>query len=461
MPDPLDDQLAALGQGPVRLAPAEAVRRRGEQRRARARALAAGSGLAVVALLAGVALAAGGGGAGERDSLQPEPFASDAPDAEPGRVSALVLDASTLSRVRGGTWTVQSEEPSTSPFITACAEATGGFEAVSGAVRTLEGPGTVVRSQVLAYPDAVRATGAWKDVWLEIERCPEQQDAVDGPLRVHRTTLVRSLPDAGQHRAYGSWSSRQCPDCAEETEHFSFSFVGSRLVLVRLAGGELTSLPALTDAAEERARCEGECTRPTEEPPPPRTTSWAVGDAFLSPERASQVESEGWRVPARQTPDPAPLADLCGTGTVPGADRLREQAERAMSSTREAGGSSLAQEVYRYDSAETAKAAFAESLAGISRCEEVQDPNDEPGNTIRSEHVHAERRGTYEAVLLRRVPCKSGSCVDHWATYLMLVHAAEALTVVGYTIAEDGDPRAEAEALLTAVAEHLAQTVGG
>lgn len=137
-------------------------------------------------------------------------------------------------------------------------------------------------------------------------------------------------------------------------------------------------------------------------------------------------------------------------------DRVRDQGERVMGSTREVGGSSLVQELYAYESPADAEQAFAEYEQRYDRCASVQDPNNAAGWTIRSEVVDRSDGG----VLVRRIPCSpEDACTEHFSTYTMLVREAEALTVVAYMIGEDGDPAEAARALLAAVQEQLRQVV--
>ncbi len=94
MNDPLDDRLAALGDGPVPpLAPASDLRARGARRRTRARA-ALGGGAAVVVLLAGGgAYAALSGPPEQLDTASPTPSPSPTPsDAYPSCPTAPVTE---------------------------------------------------------------------------------------------------------------------------------------------------------------------------------------------------------------------------------------------------------------------------------------------------------------------------------------------------------------------------------
>jgi hypothetical protein len=131
-----------------------------------------------------------------------------------------------------------------------------------------------------------------------------------------------------------------------------------------------------------------------------------------------------------------------------------------MSSTREAGGSSLAQEAYRYSSSVVAHDAYLEYVARFQRCSDMPDPNGFDGSTIRSELIGPGDPPSGDRLLIRRIPCQEGSCTEHFASYVMVVREADALTVVGYAIAEDGDPLEQAGRLAIAVHEHLRRVAG-
>ena len=235
------------------------------------------------------------------------------------------------------------------------------------------------------------------------------------------------------------------------------------LTLVLAGGGAL----ALSGRDEPDALRPAPFASPAPEPsdspsPPPR--AWFLPDAFLSAEEAARAEWPGWVVDEAAVPDNlTTVADPCRSGEIPLVDRVGDQGERVMGSTREAGGSSLLQEIYRYDSASDARKAFEEYEQQYARCASVPDPNvDGEGWTIRSEVRRAELTPLGASLLVRRIPCDpGGACTEHFSTYEMVAQRAEALTVVGYTIGEDGDPAEEAAALLDAVQSRLAQVVSG
>lgn len=468
MGDPLDDRLAELRDAPLSVAAPETVRARGERRRAQARAAAAGAAaLALIGVLSGIAL--GIPQSAGSDSLRPAPFGSQAPAPSRQPVTAVavdpaeLLDPEAVARVRGGAWTPwRADEESTLPDLHACPE--GPAHASHGLRRVLQGPEPLmVTSQVLAHPDGAAAAAAWQALVDDVERCPRRAaDSEDGRASASYA-LAGGVEGSGADRVYGSATSRDCDGCAERGSHFSLSRVGSRVVLVWLNGAALEELPPLADAAEHRVRCAGDaCAAPLPSSAPAR--SWALADAFLSPTQAGEAEglalSEGrWRTTDPYEPDPAPLADPCGEGTVTLPGDVRESGERAMGSSREHGGSGLTQEVYRYSSSVIARDAYLEYAERYVRCSEVQDPNGPAGSTIRSAIVES---GGQEAdrLLVRRVPCQDGVCADQWSTYVMLARAGDALVVAGYTIAEDGDPREEAERLLLALHDHLREVAG-
>lgn len=190
------------------------------------------------------------------------------------------------------------------------------------------------------------------------------------------------------------------------------------------------------------------------EPPP---APWAMTEAFLPPEAAGEAEQPGWTVTSQLDPQDGPVADPCREGSAPLAEEVVEVVGRAMGSSREVGGSNLAQEVYRYSSPQSAADAFAVYEERYARCAEVPDDQAPEGQTIRSEVVDR----APDRLLVRRIPCMSGGCTDHFSTYEMVVRVQDAVTVVAYAIAEDGDPAQDARALVAAVERRLREVVGG
>lgn len=230
-------------------------------------------------------------------------------------------------------------------------------------------------------------------------------------------------------------------------------------VALVLVGGTAVALSGLGETDELRPA--PFATSEPERSPAASPRRWFLPDVLLTPEEAARAELPGWVVDESVEPDSlAPAADPCREGRIPLDDRVTDLGERVMGSRREAGGSSLHQEVYRYETAADAAAAFAEYEEQYARCAEVQDPNNDPGWTIRSEVRQREGAADSERLLVRAVPCgPAGGCIAHFATYTMLLREAEAVTVVTYLISEDGDPAEDAESLLAAVQERLRRVV--
>jgi hypothetical protein len=134
-------------------------------------------------------------------------------------------------------------------------------------------------------------------------------------------------------------------------------------------------------------------------------------------------------------------------------------ARQVLASSREAGGSELVQEVLRYASVDAAEAAFEEHLARVERCPVAPAPASPPGHVERYAVVAEPAVPGARAALVQVQPCDdSGACPAQFRSYLLLAHAADGLTTAAYALAEDGDPRDAAEALLAALAERLAST---
>ncbi|TAL12156.1 MAG: hypothetical protein EPN99_17080 [Frankiales bacterium] len=229
-----------------------------------------------------------------------------------------------------------------------------------------------------------------------------------------------------------------------------------------LAGGTAVALTGLGEPDELRPA--PFASSEPERSPTPSPRPWFLPDVLLTPEEAGRAELPGWVVDPTVEPDSlAPAADPCREGRIPLDDRVTDQGEQVMGSRREVGGSSLHQEVYRYETAADAAAAFAEYEQQYSRCPDEPDPaGDGPGSTIRAEVRQREGSPDSDRMLVRSIPCgPDGGCVPHFATYTMLVREAEAVTLVVYLIGEDGDPAEDAASLLDAVQERLRRVVTG
>ncbi len=187
---------------------------------------------------------------------------------------------------------------------------------------------------------------------------------------------------------------------------------------------------------------------------------WEPAAAFLSPEAAAQAELPGWRVDEGYEPEAGPLLDPCGEADFPRADDVVASDERAMGSQREAGGSGLAQEVFRYASPRAAADASIGYADAVERCPERQSPQSPEGYTDRYSVVEQTDADGVQRLLVRRQPCMpQGQCAAHFRTYLFAAQAGDGVTVGDYGIGEDGDPEDAARALLVAAAEQLAAAV--
>lgn len=187
---------------------------------------------------------------------------------------------------------------------------------------------------------------------------------------------------------------------------------------------------------------------------------WEPAAAFLPPEAAGSAELLGWQVDQAYEPAAGPLLDPCGADPFPLADEVVASGERALGSQREAGGSELVQEVFRYSSPEAAADALGGYVAAVERCPDRASPQSPEGYTERHSVVEQTDSGGVQQLLVRRLPClPEGQCPAHFSSYLLAAQAGDGLTVAAYAIGEDGDPEADARALLVAVAEQLAAAV--
>ena len=459
------DLLGPLGDEPVPpLAPAAVVRARGEQRSRRRRAALAGATALTLALVGGVGIALGVPSG--TDALRPEPYAtSGTPDATPSPVPdptaeaprvtpQQLLDGPSVEAVLGGSWSTLPDLREVVHLSTfPCPE--GPPAAVAGLTRGLESAdGQRLGQEVLAFADVATAADLHAQLRADVQRCPTRpEDSEDGRATASHELLTR-LQGVSDDRFYLRTASRDCDDCPERAGVVAVARVGLWLVLIGGSTELEPDLPGLADAAVARAGG----TSPTSTADP-SARDWFLPDAFLPPVQAAEAELPGWMIQDSHAPDDiTSVADPCQEGTLPLADQIRDQGEQAMGSEREAGGSSLLQEVYGYSSATTAEQAFAEYEQRYTRCASVQDPNASEGWTIRSAVVE----DTGARVVVRRIPCSpEAACAEHFSTYVFLVRVADAVTVVAYTIAEDGDPAEEARALAAAVERRLREAVIG
>jgi hypothetical protein len=159
-------------------------------------------------------------------------------------------------------------------------------------------------------------------------------------------------------------------------------------------------------------------------------------------------------------PEAGPLLDSCGEAGFPRAEDVVASNERAIGSQREAGGSRLAQEVFRYASLQAAADALAGYADAVERCPERQSPQAPEGYTDRYSVVEQTDADGVQRLLVRRQPCApQGQCTAHFRTYLFAAQAGDGVTVADYGIGEDGDREDDARALLVAAAEQLAAAV--
>lgn len=194
---------------------------------------------------------------------------------------------------------------------------------------------------------------------------------------------------------------------------------------------------------------------PTEAPTAPADEGWPVDAAFLTPEAASAAEQPGWQVEETDG-EPGPLLDPCAEGGFPLADAVEASDERVMTSEREPGGSGLGQEVFRYAGEQDAAAALSSYLDRVERC---------PRAPVEQDDAELERTVVRDAsgedrLLVRERYCNP-ACTDLYTTYVLVVRAADGLSVLRYSIGEDGDPEQGARALLDAAAEALRSAVRG
>ncbi len=272
MSEPLEDRLRSLGEVPLPpMLAADAVVRRGDQRRRRTRALSASA--VVVALLA-TGVAVRDVTAGGNDALQyaPAPAASATPSPSPTRTTPVGIEPTTApaggagpaagllspasaQRVAGGTWTTARTEPQGSfALLQPCPTSdVGGRE---GAYRFLErapGEGSTlsVSSQVIDFGPA-SAEGVLASLRSEVERCPRRaDDSEDGKA----TSSFALEPAADEADVLVQQTSRDCDTCPETVRLTVAVADGDHVGYVTVPASERPRLTAWADAARDSLRC--------------------------------------------------------------------------------------------------------------------------------------------------------------------------------------------------------------
>ena len=182
---------------------------------------------------------------------------------------------------------------------------------------------------------------------------------------------------------------------------------------------------------------------------------WEVTAAFLSPQAAGRAELPGWSVTDAPAV-PGPLLDPCRSRWFPGQQDVLASAERQMTSQREAGGSALRQEVFRYRTARAAAAALRQYVQDVQRCPRGSVTGPPQGDAVQLSVVE-DVPG--RSALVRSRYCNP-SCNDLFVEYYLLVRAADGLSALEYEVGEDGDPADGARALLRAAERRLRTAAG-
>ena len=434
---------------------AAAARARGAQRTRRTRA-ALVSATAVATVLAVGAGASLTGGGTDRQTLPPAgPPPSAAPRTDPsGPAAAALLREQDAETALVGDWQEAEEGPALLPAP--CPQ--GRFDEVgpvNAAERRFAGPEErALTHLVRMYGDDATAERAWGTLVDDVEACPSPPGVGDGA----RVEVLGGLPGSGPTQAY----VRQLTASTDRAQGAAFAVLvqGAVVSVVQLVGptADVEAMPVLADLARDRARAAlppepGDVPQP---PPPVPDAPFPPGDAFLAPEQAAATGSPGWAVDRAYAPGAGPLLDPCGDGAVPRADDVTARDERALASRREAGGSSLQQEVWVYRSADAAGEAVAAYLQAVQRCPSAPAPDSPPDHRVESSLlVEGSSR-----LLVRRRAC-APACTDLATTYALVASAGRGVTVATYATAEDGDPVEAARALLDAVTAQLARAAAG
>lgn len=347
MADPTDRLASFSDDGdPVPLAPAEAVRARGEQRRRTARTTAALAGTAMV-LAAGTAFGLSLGGGSAPDSLGPaSPAPTVAPSEEelaatPAATSTtapttsptpapdpVLLTAADARASRSGTWSAGS--PPDAPLLAPCEKPSAYAPVTRSAGTSLtHTDGQRLRQSVLTYQDEAGATRSLAGLRAEVDRCPSRELG-DGRTRYLGPTDEPGsrLTDALFVEA-GTGCGEPGSPCDDERARYAAFRVDRTVVVLELAYVDqqprttdtvhalAEQLAQLAHRAAERASCAdgGSCatTRyaPADLPRPAALqqggTVWAVYLAAATTPAPAQVAAErarkvGYVLPTQAAP---------------------------------------------------------------------------------------------------------------------------------------------------------------
>ena len=254
MADDLD--LSALASGPAPdLAPASAVRARGEQRTRRTRALLAGSAALLVLAGAGTAIALAGGG--KPQSLQiantPTPSATASPQTTPLDPARYVLTAEDAGTAAGGVWLAEQVVDEPALPLTVCP--TGDGYAGAGARRTLRRGADHVLSGVVVQSDAAR----WVDgIRQDVTDCPRRAaDSEDG--RASDSFTLLSSESADDYVIVRD-DYRDCDTCTPVVHVWLVVSLGELLSYTSLPDAELPRVGQWIDVMRDRLADPGSIT---------------------------------------------------------------------------------------------------------------------------------------------------------------------------------------------------------
>lgn len=164
----------------------------------------------------------------------------------------------------------------------------------------------------------------------------------------------------------------------------------------------------------------------------------AAADVLLDVRAAAAAEPGRWS--QQGTADAPPLLDPCGGTTYPrDADRT-DLASTALVSVREAGGTSLQQQVSRYSGDAAAAGALAGYRRAVQGCPSRPSSGDLPAGTVTHELASgAGETADGVTTLLVRQNTACPECLPSYA-YYAVQQTADLVSVVVVTIGEDGDP---------------------